>query len=897
MSDGSTARETAKESLSARREQFAQIRQRAKQLADGGATGIQVSASISEATDAFVVELCLNAVNALDDAVRQVTEDNAALIAVGGSGRGDLAPFSDVDLIFLHKGPASKPFRACAAQVVRDCWDAGIKLGQSVRTVGESIGLARQEIEVATTLVESRLLWGSERLFGELQQGVRRRVVGGRQRRKAFVNACLSARKEERVQQGATFSRLEPDVKRSLGGLRDIHLIRWVGFAIYGVPDIESLRLQGAISRDDARALLTAQEFLLRLRNDLHFNAGREHDMLTREEQLRLAEERNIEGSRALRPVERFMRTYFRHTESIADISKRFVARHQTAPVGERIVERLMTHRSDGHFLVGPRYIDVVPRSRENVLENLDGVLKLYRSAALYGVEPTAIVVDTIKRTSKDVPDEITKEQAQSFLEILRCTGSLGVTLRGMYDVGILEQLVPDMAHARCLLQFNQYHSYTVDEHSLRAVEAAAAFENDDGPVGTAYRAIHHKEILHLALLLHDLGKGFEEDHSDIGAKIAERIAERLHLPDHHRDTVIFLVYRHLQMFHLALRRDISDPEVLWSLSREVGTPETLRMLYVLTAADLSAVGPGVWTEWKAEVLTELYDRTMLVVSGKHHRHAEPKRIAAVRQHVQDSIVPLESLSEDGDPSDWIRQRLDSFPPHYLAATPPGRIATDLDIIQRLEPDEIVVEGRFDKATQTVEFRIITRDDAAVGCFHKIAGALAAKRLEIVSADISTSSEGTVVDAFRVIDDDHDGEVPRDRIDDVADTIRRVLNSEVSVRELLKRHRRFGTADEDGPGSDLPTRVVIDNDSSEHSTIIDVFAHDRRGLLYAISRELFAMGLSVVLAKIATHLDQVVDVFYVTDEQGEKIHDGDRLRSIRHRLVEHIESFERSESS
>jgi [protein-PII] uridylyltransferase len=891
MSDGSTARETALERLSARRERFAQIRERAKHLADGGATGIQVAASISEATDAFVVDLCLDAVNALDDSVRQTTEDNAALIAVGGSGRGDLAPYSDVDLLFLHHGPANKPFRACAAQVVRDCWDAGIKLGQSVRTVGESIGLARQEIEVATTLVESRLLWGSERLFDELRQNVRRRVVGGRGRRKAFVNACLSARKEERVQQGATFSRLEPDVKRSLGGLRDIHLIRWVGFACYGVSDIDSLRLQGAISRDDARALLTAQEFLLRLRNDLHFNAGREHDMLTREEQLRLAEERNIEGSRALRPVERFMRTYFRHTESIADISKRFVARHQTTPVHERVVESLMTHRSDGQFLVGPRRIDVVARHRQSVLGSLDGVLKLFRSAAFYGVESAATAVDAIKRAPHEVPREVTKEQARAFLDILRCTGSLGVTLRGMYDVGLLERLIPDMAHARCLLQFNQYHSYTVDEHSLRAVEAAAAFENDVGPVGTAYRAIHHKEILHLALLLHDLGKGFEGDHSDIGAEIAERIAERLHLPDHHRDTVIFLVYRHLQMFHLALRRDISDPEVLWSLSREVGTPETLRMLYVLTAADLVAVGPGVWTAWKAEVLTELYDRTMLVVSGKHHRHAEPQRIAAVRKHVQNSIVPLESQTGDGDPSDWIRQRLDSFPPHYLAATPPGRIASDLDIMQRLEPNEIVVEGRFDKATRTVEFRVITKGDAAVGCFHKIAGALAAKRLEIVSADISTSSDGTVVDGFRVIDDDYEENVPSDRIDDVADTIRGVLNGEVSIKGLFKRHQRFGMADASGPSSDLPTRVVIDNDSSEHSTIVDVFAHDRRGLLYAISRELFAMGLSVVLAKIATHLDQVVDVFYVTDERGEKIRDGERLRTIRHRLVEHIESF------
>ncbi|MGH7199887.1 MAG: ACT domain-containing protein, partial [Planctomycetaceae bacterium] len=440
---------------------------------------------------------------------------------------------------------------------------------------------------------------------------------------------------------------------------------------------------------------------------------------------------------------------------------------------------------------------------------------------------------------------------------------------------------------------FNQYHSYTVDEHTLRAVEAAERVERDDSPLGEAYRHIQHKELLHLALLLHDLGKGHEEDHSEVGRRIALAAAERLRLPGHQRDALVFLVHKHLLMTHLATRRDISDPDLLAQFSRQVGSADTLRMLYVLSAADLTAVGPGVFTGWKADLLAELFDSALLILSGSRGTFHQAKRLDAIRAHVRSLVSPLELERNGRHMMRWMQEHLDHFPPHYLSATNPDRIAADLLTIRNLTPGEIVVEGGQDAESGTVEYRILLHERTAPGCFHRMTGTLTAKRLQILSAQISTSRDGVVVDGFRVIDPDYSGPVPQERIDDIRGAIRSVLLGETRVETMFQRNRRFQSSRNAEPISELPTRVIIDNDSSDACTIIDIFAHDRPGLLYTVSRAIFELGLSVVLAKIATHFDQVLDVFYVTDADGRKLHDGDRLRTIRETLATTIEAFER----
>ena len=922
MGNCSQALEFPDRRLAALRARVAEIHGRARRLFEGSATGVQVAAAISEPIDVFLVDLFVETLSTLGEQQRSVVERNSAVIAVGGTGRGEAAPHSDADLLFLYRGAAGHLFSNCVSQAVRDYWDAGIQLGHSVQTLGESISLARQEPEVATAVVEARLLWGDQTLFAQFKRKFSRRVVCSRL--PAFVDDCVAAREKERIQHGSTVHQLEPDIKRSLGGLRDVHLIRWIGFAHYGTAEIDALRLLGALSKKDARLLVAAMEYLMRIRTDLHFEAGKTQDILTREEQLRISEQRRIEAPVGQRPVECFMQTYFRHSTAITDIAQRFVARHRPDSLGSRFVQYVTTRRANGIFKVGRDRIDVLRRHQDFVCGDLEQILKLYHSALIHGVPPSPELTEQLTQSIPTFERSLSGKCVRLFLDILGGqSGHLGTTLRSMYNTGLLELIIPDLAHARCLLQFNLYHSYTVDEHTLRSIEVAEQYEQDHGPLGTAYRAIHHKEILHLALLLHDLGKGFDEEHREVGKRIAERIAERLELPDHLRNTLVFLVHQHLKMSHLAFRRDISNTEVLMEFSREVGSPKTLQMLYVLTAADLTAVGPGRWTEWKAELLAELYNRVMLILSGKPYQFHE-ERLQQIKDHVYVSIVERESpsgdagmtvglvrrqaneisipdgaaagtVSELGDTElqDWISEQLDAFSPHYLSATPPERIAADLDRIRQLHRGKIVVEGRFNHETGTVDYRVIAHEDDTEGCFHRTTGVLTAKRLKILAAQISTSRDGVMVDNYRVIDNDYPDEVPPKRIEEVAGSIRSALQGSADVHQLFQQHRRFQTRGHRAPVSDLPMRVAIDNHSSDFCTIIDVFAHDRPGLLYTLTRTIYETGLSVVLAKIATHLDQVVDVFYVTDFQGKKLEKGDRLRSLQRELEAKIEHFER----
>ena len=890
------------------------LRDQARERYAGGSPGLQVAALICAMTDKLILELFAGVLEPFPESARILMAQQTAIIAVGGTGRGELAPYSDVDLLFLHAPRCDERLIGCIAQAVRDCWDAGIKLGHSVRTPREALAAARDDPQFATALVESRLLWGDERLFQAFQSRFRRQV--GRSHFPEFYRSVVAARQAERSQFGETERQLEPDVKRSPGGLRDIHLIRWIGFARYGTVDLDMLRLEGALSRDDEQALVAAQEFITRIRVDLHFAAGKAQEVLTREEQLRLTELHGVSATAGQRPVERFMQMYFRHSTALADISSRFVDLHRPISLASRVGQILLSHRSNHIFRVNATEIDVVPRYREQVRSTLESLLNLHELAALYSVRVAPNLIEQIRQTVPKLPATVSPAAAGIFLSILRSVGQVGRQLRDMYRTGLLEVVLPEMSHVRCLLQFNQYHSYTVDEHSLRAVEAAERLEGDAGPLGVAYRAIKHKELLHLAVLLHDLGKGYEEDHSEVGRKIAADVAARLGLPAHHAEMLDFLVHKHLLMAHLAFRRDLSDDEMLVRFSRDVGSPELLRMLFVLTAADMTAVGPSTWTNWKAELIADMFDRALQFLSGAPPRFREAERIHEIaakvfallepaetqiakkqgRGGLSAGRIPLAGRNGNETPAGREPRRrdelFDSLPLHYLTATPCEQIARDLVAIRQMADDEMIIRGNYEAATSTTEYRIITRDTVGSGLFSKITGALAAKGLEILSANICTSAKGIVIDSFHVHDGDHAGPVPEFRLREVEIAIADVLGGRTTVEHLFQRHRRYLRAEPPRLFRE-PTRVVIDNDSSERFTIIDVFADDRRGLLYIIASALLEMGLSVSLAKIATHVDQVLDVFYVTNREGAKLPDEQRLQEIRTALGLRIEEFER----
>jgi [protein-PII] uridylyltransferase len=866
------------------RDRVAQARVQAQRRRTSGATGLQVAGLLSQLLDGFLRDVFEQSQS--DQSAERSSElfRGAALLAVGGTGRGDIAPYSDADLLFLHSPQEPRAFSDCVSQTVRNYWDAGLQLGHSLHTVADAVRKARQDSQFATSLIEARLLCGSEGLFDELRQAFKKYVIVARNGH--FIEECIAAREKERITHGAVVQQLEPDVKRSLGGLRDLHLLRWVGFARYGTADYDSLVSQGGLSADDVRRLTAAHEFLTGVRIDLHFAAGRAQDVLSREDQLRLAEQRGIPGTAGQRPVERFMQQYFEHTTTIADISNRFVERHRRKPWTKVARDYVMSFRVDDIYRIGPETVEVAPRHQATVVASLEQVLQLALKAVLFRVRIAPPLIDLLKEHSKELCQQaVTPAAVKLFLQILGNPGTLGVVLRTLYEVGVLETILPPLRHTRCLLQFNQYHSYTVDEHTLRTIECAERLEHDTGPLGRAYREIHHKELLHLALLLHDAGKGFEEDHSEIGRRLAIETAEQFQLPDHQRDLLVFLVHQHLLMATLAFRRDTADPEVLLKFNHDVGSPDALSMLFVLTAADISAVGPATWNDWKAELLAGFYDRSMEWLSGQSHQLEEPVR----RQQVLCDVLKIAGKSL---PKDELSLRLEPFPIHYLLSTPPVRIAADLQVLRQREPDDVHVESNYDPETGTVEYRVITSEAVGCGCFHKLTGVLSAKRMEILSAQICTSQDGIIVDSYRVRDYDHAGTVPDFRRDEIAAAIRRALRGELDVESLFRTRPRFSPSVLQGPVSDLPMRVVIDNETSDKYTVVDVFAHDRPGLLYHITRSLFELDLSVVLARISTHFDQVVDVFYVTDTHGGKIHESQRLTHIRDEMTRKLTEFE-----
>ncbi|MFO0917279.1 MAG: hypothetical protein U0872_03070 [Planctomycetaceae bacterium] len=413
------------------RRRLESLREQARKRFDHGATGIQIAGGLSAELDRLILEMWDEALQRLNPAERQLLNEQSAIAAVGGSGRGELAPYSDVDLLFLYQPAVETLFSDVISVLVRDFWDVGLKVGHSVRSVRDAAATAKQDIQFGTSLVELRPLCGSAAVVGQLLRRFQRDVQ--RSRRDPFIAECIQSRQAERQESGGAVLQLEPDIKRSFGGLRDLHLIRWIGFAHYGAGDLDSLRLRGVLSKDDARRLSIALDYLLTLRINLHFHAGRPHDILTRDDQLRVSQERAIPATEGMRPVECFMQEYFRHSLFVAEMADRFVARHQRRAWSRQMVDSLMTIRIDDVYRVRPQWITIPRRHRNSACGSVEGALRLYLTAARYRVLPDYDLTEWIKQQVPYYSITLSAEGQETFLQILATPGRLGSILRSMF--------------------------------------------------------------------------------------------------------------------------------------------------------------------------------------------------------------------------------------------------------------------------------------------------------------------------------------------------------------------------------------------------------------------------------------------------------------------------------
>jgi [protein-PII] uridylyltransferase len=853
-----------------------------KELHRAGMPSVELCGKIADSRDAAILELAQAELEDLQEAGPNGLLSEVALVAHAGYGRRDVAPFSDVDLMILHPLGMGNRVAPFAKRLLQGVFDVGLILGHSVRTPEQACRLAMSDPQICSSLIESRFLAGKEELFDRFRRQFRRQA--GR-RRRFLIGEIDRSRAEERLKYGETVFLLEPNVKRSGGTLRDLQLIRWIGFLRYGTTDYGRLAELGALGAEDLDALRRAAEFLLQLRNELHFQAGQSADALTRAEQLRIAALLGYEPHEGLLEVEQFMREYFRHTKAVSHVAQRFVARAKSRDIIARVQTELFGHRIEDGIRSGPVGLWTGRRGAESIGRDLTAVIRLVDLANLYDRPIAPDTWEIIRRQAASLPPALPPPEAcRHFMSLMSHPARLGTLLRDLHDAGLLERFIPDFARARGLLQFNQYHKYTVDEHCLRAVEFAAELSQDRGPLGRVYRPMRRKDLLHLALLLHDLGKGYLEDHREVGVKIVLEVSRRLGLPAEDAEVLRFLVHKHMLMNHLAFRRDTADEQLAVDFAVQVGSPDVLQMLYILTAADLGAVGPGVWDGWKSEIVTDLYHRTMQQLAGDSPATSLDDFLKRRRGEIGKCLA-------DAKDDPWYRRQIDDLPAGYLNATQPQRAADDLRLLRGMQSNDVLAKGEYLPETGVCQFTIATTEQITPGIFHKLTGALSSQGLEIRSAQIHTLAEDLVLDRFWVFDPDYAGESPPERIAQINQALMFALQAPAGDSPSFRRTwRKGGGQPLKVPG--VKTRVNIDNSTSESFTILDIFAHDRTGLLFAITRTLFELGLSVARAKVGTYLDQVVDVFYVTDRETGKIDAPPRLEEIRRRLLEVIESHE-----
>jgi len=798
-----------------------------------------------------------------------------ALVALGGTGRGEMAPFSDLDLMFLT---AAKPSPAQAKAVeafLHLMWELKLKVGHSVRSMDELIALTRTDMTVRTAFLEARLVWGEQGIFDQAMRRFRAKIVNGTAAE--FVAAKLAERDERHRRMGDTRYVVEPNVKDGKGGLRDLHALYWIGKYVHGVEKPADLVRLGLFTAAEFRKFERAERFFWAVRCHLHQAAGRAEDRLGFDHQKQIAEVMRYADRPGKSAVERFMQFYFINAKAVGDLTGIFLAQldEQLGKKGFRFALptiRRRPKRLSGFVLDRGRLS--IPRD-DYFVENPCRLLELYALAARETLEihPTARRVAA--RDSKLIDENVRRDPRANalFLEVLTCVSSPELVLRWMNETGVFGRFVPDFGRVVAQMQFDMYHHYTVDEHSIRAIGLLAAIERgelkQDHPLSTAlFKQLASRRTLYVAVLLHDIAKGRGGDHSVLGEQIAMKLGPRFGLEPAETETVAWLVRHHLLMSATAFKRDLADPKTIEDFVRQVQSPERLRLLLILTVVDIRAVGPGVWNEWKKMLL-----RTLFEAAEERLRlgHKQRGRHELVEERQQDLAKAL------GWKASAARAHAKRLPDSYWLAEPAEwqlanarQVALAEAHIGEAQPN-VVAED--DPESGSTRISVFTPDRE--GLFYRICAGLAAVGANIIDARIHTTRDGMALDNLLV--KDGQGRAYADR---------RLRNRLIhSVENALTSDAPPPLPRTAGQGRTAAFRVApfvaIAERASSRTTVVEVNARDRPALLAGLARAIHDCGLTIHSAHIATYGERAVDVFYLTQSDGWKLapEEIDRLRA------------------
>jgi len=848
---------------------------------EAGVGGLALVAAYTEAIDHLVAFLFAEAsTHFLSRSAR--LNQKCTVVAQGGYGRGELNPCSDIDLLFLYPWKVNPYIETVGEVILYALWDAGLAVGHALRNIRESARLAARDMKVKTAVLDARYLAGDESLYREFETGMLEEVWT--QNPTAFFKEKLAENSERHARAGDSVYLLQPQLKEGQGGLRDLHTALWMAKVRFKVRSFRELVTLGVIGERHVLELEQALDFLWRVRNAMHLATGSHQDLLTFELQDRLAPALGFPEGRS--GVEAFMRTHYQHASTVNRFSEMVIARCVQAP--ERSPSQLPPARliRDGMYIQG-RTLSIA--GREVFEQQPAALIHVFAEAQRHGVTIAPATRELIRECLPLLADHRTDPQlAAALLTILRARGHVYETLFEMHTLGVLREAIPEFGRLDCLIAHDPFHIYTVDQHSLMGVRElerlrAAEFAKTLPHLTQVMQEVPQPELLILGMMFHDVGKGHGHDHSGRGARMMRDIAARLGLNIDEAAACEFLVQHHLLMSHLAQRRDVHDDQLIIDFCRTVGSVDNLQRLYLLTYADMRAVGPGVWNNWRDSLLSDLYVRGReFFEKGVFEAEDRAARVARIRARAL-------LAGPAGDRADTERF-IATMPDSYFLSTPEELIGGHRALRRRFDEREAANE-RPVVATQLAhfpereysEFAVCIRDRP--GLFAMLSGVLAAHGLNILAARIATSRDAVALDAFRI---SHEGDpVEEERWERVERTLRGVLAGEVDVEELVRRSERPSILAR--RRRRIMTRVEIDNRVSRDYTVLDVYTGDRVGLLFSITNCLYHLWLEIHLAKITTMVEQVLDVFYVTDNEGRKIEDAERLAFIRRELTRALE--------
>ncbi|MFZ3032899.1 MAG: [protein-PII] uridylyltransferase [Parvibaculum sp.] len=804
-----------------------------------------------------------------------------SIAAVGGYGRGTLAPGSDIDLLFLLPYKQTPWGESVVEYMLYVLWDLGQKVGHSTRTVAECIRQARDDFTIRTAILEARYLDGDEALFADLEKHFDEDVVKGTGNE--FVEAKLAERDTRHARAGESRYLVEPNVKEGKGGLRDLNTLFWIAKYVYRVKKSSDLIKEGVFTRAEYATFRKAEDFLWAVRCELHFVTGRAEERITFDLQTEMANRLGYHGHAGLKAVERFMKHYFLIAKDVGDLTRILCAvledqeRKKKPGIG-RFMQKLRRKKVVKGFRLESGRLDFT--SDKAIEEDPVNLIRIFHVADADELEIHPAALKLVTRSLKYIGAELRAdpEANRLFLEILTSRKEPERTLRLMNEAGVLGRFVRDFGRIVALMQFNMYHHYTADEHLLRAIgilsEVEKGGENTDHPFASELMStLQSRNALYLSVFLHDIAKGRDEDHSIAGERIARQLCPRLGMSAADTETVAWLVKNHLVMSDVAQRRDISDPRTVRDFADIVQSPGRLKLLFILTVVDIKAVGPGVWNGWKAQLIRELYFETMALLQGGDMVLNRSERVAEAKAALAERL------------SDWS----EADRAVYMARHTDGYwLSFDADVLERharlindAEANDLTIAARPEPTRDVTVLTLYAQDHP--GLFSRFAGACAILGMNIVDAKIFTTRDGMALDMIWVQDETGGAIAEPRRIQRLEDTIRKVLAGEVLPPEMIDQ--RF-KGESKASAFSIPPQVFIDNDASDTYTVIEVNGLDRPGLVHALTKALFHLGLTIGSAHITTYGERAVDVFYVKDVIGHKVTNANKKKAVERHLID-----------